>query len=145
MSHDSAAERLEELEALLEKLALDNEACPILVEGEKDVASLRELGLQGEILRVKGPASVFAVCEHIAQHHKKVILLVDWDRGGGHLAHLLQDALDANGVKWDGAYRRTLAAATRKEVLCVEDLAGYLEGLRGTVRKNPRWRPRGPG
>lgn len=141
MSQDAAADRLEALEALLADLVLDNEELPVVVEGEKDVAALRELGLEGEILRAKGPSSVFAVAEHVARHHRKVILLVDWDRGGGHLARLLMEAFDANGVRYDDSYRRALAHATKKEVVHVEALARYLGNLRLATRKHPGRRP----
>jgi 5S rRNA maturation endonuclease (ribonuclease M5) len=137
MSQDSTWERLEQLEALLEELILDNETIPVLVEGEKDMAALRELGLEGEIFRVKGADAVFTVCERLADHHRRVILLVDWDRGGGHLARLLLDALSANGVRCDTDYRRDLARATKKEVAHVEALARYLGNLRLAARKHP--------
>lgn len=141
MSQQSAVQRLEELEALLEELVLDNEDRPVLVEGEKDEACLRALGLQGEILRVKGPDTVFVVVENLARKHRKVILLTDWDRGGGHLARLLIEALEANGVRYDITYRRAFARATKKEVVAVEGLARYLGNLRLATRKHPGRRP----
>ena len=138
MSQDGTQERLEEVEELLEDLVADNgEGIPVLVEGEKDVAALRELGLEGEVLRVKGASAVFAVCEHIATRHRKVILLVDWDRGGGHLAELLRDALAANGIRVDESYRKALARATKKEVVEVQALARYVGNLRLAARKHP--------
>lgn len=137
MSQDHLVERLETVEKLLQDLILDNEEWAVVVEGEKDVASLRELGLEGEILRVKGAAAVFNWCEHLATRHRKVILLVDWDRGGGHLARLLMDALDANGIRHDDSYRRALAHATKKEVVHVEALARYVGNLRLAARKHP--------
>lgn len=143
MSEDSAAERLEDLEALLDELILENEDCPVLVEGEKDVAALREVGLQGEVVRVKGAESVFGTCEALARRHRRVIILTDWDRGGGHLARLLTEALEANGVRYDLAYRRALAHATKKEIAAVEGLARYLGNLRLAARKHPGRRPKG--
>lgn len=137
MSQDSALQRLEEVEALLEDLVLDNESFPVLVEGEKDEAALRALGLGGEIIRVKGAVAVFNVVEQLAARHRKVILLVDWDRGGGHLARLLLDALAACGVRCDETYRRALARATKKELVHVEGLDRYVGNLRLAVRKHP--------
>jgi 5S rRNA maturation endonuclease (ribonuclease M5) len=137
MSQDSLVERLEELEDLLDDLRVANELAPVLVEGEKDVAALRELGLEGEIVRVKGPGTVFVVCEELARHHRACILMVDWDRGGGHLARLLLDALRANSVRCDETFRRAFARATKKEVVHVEGLARYLGNLRLAARKHP--------
>lgn len=145
MTASTTAERLEELEGILQELVADNEECPVLVEGERDAAALRALGLRGEILRVKGADTVFVVCETLARRYRKAIVLTDWDRGGGHLARLLQDALEANGVRYDLAYRRTLARATRREVVHVESLAAYVAGLRRAVeRREPGRRGRGP-
>lgn len=134
--NQDAQQRLEDLEVLLADLIADNEQVPVLVEGEKDTASLRALGLEGEILRVKGAATVFVVCETLSRQHRKVIILVDWDRTGGHLARLLQEALVANGVRYDIEYRRSLARATKKEVVHVEGLARYMETLRRMARRD---------
>lgn len=138
MSLDNTAERLEEVERLLADLILDNEEWPVLVEGEKDVAALRELGLQGELVRVKGPEALFTVAEHVAAAgHRKVIVLMDWDRTGGHTARLMTEALEANGVRCDASYRKAFAHATKKEVVCVEALARYVGNLRLATRKHP--------
>lgn len=131
----TAEDRLEEFEELLEELRLDNEDVPVLVEGEKDVAALRALGLEGEILRVKQADTVFVVCETLARRHRKVILMVDWDRGGGHLARLVLDALEANGVRCDEAYRKAIARLSQKEVLHVEALDRWAENLRRAARR----------
>lgn len=139
MSLDNAAERLEEVEGLLADLILDNEDTAVLVEGAKDEVALRELGLQGTIVRVKSDgAPLFHVAEQVAQAgHRKVIVLTDWDRTGGHTARLLTEALEANGVRCDMAYRKAFAHATKKEVVCVEALARYVGNLRLATRKHP--------
>jgi dTMP kinase len=137
VSLDNAAERLERLEALLAELVEANEERPVLVEGERDVAALRALGLQGEIVRCKTAQTVFVLCEELARHHTHAILLVDWDRSGGHLARLLLEALHANSVRCDEAFRRELAALSQKEVVAVEDLPRFLDNLRLATRKHP--------
>jgi 5S rRNA maturation endonuclease (ribonuclease M5) len=141
VSIDGAAERLEQLEALLADLVEENEQVPVLVEGERDVAALRALGLEGEILRVKTSSTVWVVCEIVARAHRKVVVLVDWDRSGGTLARMLEDGLTANGARADMAFRRAIAIATRKEIMQVEDLPGYLESLRWAARKHADRRP----
>ncbi|HEV8361264.1 MAG TPA: toprim domain-containing protein [Candidatus Thermoplasmatota archaeon] len=135
MTSTTAQDRLDEIEALLDDLIADNAEWPVLVEGEKDVASLRALGLEGEILRIKGATTVWVACEAIARRHRKVILMVDWDRGGGHLARLVLDALEANGVRCDPDYRRALARASKKEIVHVEGLATYMDNLRRAARR----------
>jgi len=137
MSQDSMQERLDELLELLDKLRLANEETPILVEGERDEAALRRLGMEGVILRVKGADSVFAVCEGVGKAHRKAIILTDWDRGGGHLARLLMDMLGANGVRYDADFRKSLSRITKKEVVHVEGLDSYVENLQLAVVRRP--------
>lgn len=138
MSLDNTAERLEEVERLVADLVEDNAEWPVLVEGVKDEAALRALGLEGALIRVKGAASLFEVAERVAAAgHRKVILLMDWDRTGGNIARLMTEALEANGVRCDATYRKAFAQATKKEVVCVEALARYVGNLRLAARKHP--------
>ncbi|MCA1814592.1 MAG: hypothetical protein LC624_11715 [Halobacteriales archaeon] len=137
MSLANAADRLEAVELLLAELIEANEEVPVLVEGERDVQALRLLGLEGEIVRCKTAQTVFVLCEELARYHRKAILLVDWDRSGGHLARLLLEGLHANSVRCDGEFRRSLAVLTQKDVVCVEDLPRFLDNLRLATRKHP--------
>ena len=112
-------ERLEELENLIDELILENSETPVIVEGRKDERTLRRLGLEGPILRLNKGVSVFSTCEEVSKKHNKVILLTDWDRRGGHLAKLLREGLEANGVKYDDDIR---AALGRDPGITVNDL-----------------------
>lgn len=126
--------RLEALEELLAELAEANRQVPVLVEGEKDERALRALGLEGEIVRVKNAQTVFAVCERLAMRHREVIVITDWDAGGGKLMRLVRDGLKSCGVRPDLAFRRSLARHTRREIHQVESLAAYLARLRRDAR-----------
>ena len=123
-------ERLEQLKKLLNELIQENSKTPIIVEGRKDENTLRRLGLKGLILRLNKGVSVFSMCEDISRKHKKVILLTDWDRRGGHLAKLLREALEANGVMYDDDIRGKIAVLTKKDIKDVESLARHLSRLK---------------
>lgn len=61
----------------------------------------------------------------LSDPRRRIIVLTDWDREGGHLAHRLLELLGAEGVSVDRDFRRRLARALRGEVAQVEGLAGW--------------------
>jgi 5S rRNA maturation endonuclease (ribonuclease M5) len=127
-------ERLEEVEGLIRELVHLSDTMPVIVEGKKDEKALRELGVKGEIVRLNKGDSIFSTCERLSKDHKKVILMTDWDRKGGHLGKLLKDGLEANGVRYDEDIRARLAVLTKKDIKDVESLAKQLERLQREAR-----------
>jgi 5S rRNA maturation endonuclease (ribonuclease M5) len=123
-------ERLEEVERLVQNLIDLSGTMPIIVEGRKDEKTLRQLGVEGTIVRLNKGESVFSTCEKLSRSYKKVILMTDWDRRGGHLAKLLKDGLEANGVQYDEDIRARISVLTKKDIKDVESLAKQLARLR---------------
>lgn len=109
------------------------------MEGDKDEAALRALGVEGPIVKTNVGENLFAFVEGLAQRHRSAILLVDWDARGGRLAKRLREACRANGVALDDAHRLALAKATRGEVKTVESLDTYAARLpaRAPERSDP--------
>lgn len=127
----SPGKRLEALEELLDDLIEANADVPVLVEGPKDVAALRELGLHGEILILNAGASLVARVEALHEGGvREIILLLDWDRTGGRLARRLRELFDTHGVKWDDRHRQALVRVVGNEARSVESLATLRESLR---------------
>ncbi len=122
---------------LVEELKGANLEAPVLVEGRKDVASLRALGLEGEILVINTGKTLFVRSEEIAREFKKVIILTDWDRRGGQLARKMKEDLEANECCVDLQFRRDIARLSKKEIACVEEMASYIGRLVETVQKDP--------
>ncbi len=123
-------ERLEEVRKLISELIRHSSELPIIVEGQKDERALRDLGVEGIIVRLNVGDSVFKTCEDLSRTHRKVILLTDWDRRGGHLAKLLREGLEANGVQYDDEIRAKLAVLTKKDIKDVESLAKHMRRLK---------------
>lgn len=123
-------ERLEEVRKLISELIRHSSELPIIVEGQKDEKALRDLGVEGIIVRLNVGDSVFKTCEDLSRTHRKVILLTDWDRRGGHLAKLLREGLEANGVQYDDEIRAKLAVLTKKDIKDVESLAKHMRRLK---------------
>ena len=136
--------RLERLEAALDELReAANEGIPLIVEGEKDEIALRNLQLSGPIIRINQGMPIFTLVEGLARQHDALILLTDWDRTGGHLARLLRDACQANGIKLDERHRKALSKAVGSGVNDIESLDTHLTTLRQAKADDAPWRVRG--
>jgi len=122
-------EILEGLQEALDDLREENIVTAVIVEGEKDVRSLRNLGMEGEIITVNKGISLFNFCEKVSRKHKLVIMLTDWDSQGGTLCRRIQEGLTANGTKPNLEYRQRIAVLCRKDVKDVEGLPNYLRTL----------------
>lgn len=117
----------EALLAVIDELVAENESVPIVVEGQRDVASLRELGCRGEIHVLHNGLSLVALAEKLARETDRVILLTDWDRKGGILFDQFATQLSVNSVRLHGQYRERLGTTTSPGVQDVESLAGYVD------------------
>ena len=108
----------------------------IVVEGRRDVLSLRNLGIEPEIeIRPCANKPIAAFCEKIAETGKNVVILTDWDRKGGILASALMMQFQNLDVKCDGSYREKLLYHTKKEIKDVESLYTHFIKLKG--KTNP--------
>jgi len=124
-------EVFEELEELLTELREENKTIPIIVEGEKDITALRKLELTGEILRFNSGQSIPDFCDTIAQKHRKIILLTDWDWRGGRLGSTIKKHLE-NRVECNMRYRQMFA----QHCMCrtVEGIPSWLQTLQKKIQ-----------
>lgn len=129
-------EELEELAWLLEELRDRPDNQVILVEGLKDRAALTVLGVGGEVWQVQGPNSIFSIAERLALENKQAVILTDWDRKGGQLAHLLRSSLNANGIRFDDHIRLRLVILVKKDIKDIESLPAFYSRLVG-LSQNP--------
>jgi 5S rRNA maturation endonuclease (ribonuclease M5) len=122
-----AGDAFDEFVELWEKLLAeeDGASTALVVEGERDRASLRRLGWGGPIVVVHRGRPMSATAHGLVAAGGKVIVLTDWDAEGGHLARRLRDFLEAEPVHLDLEYRRRLARVLRGELTHVEGLHGW--------------------
>lgn len=120
-------ERFEQLLEVLSELREANAEAPIVVEGARDVSSLRQLGMTGHIIPLHSGTTLFGLAEEIAAQADEVILLTDWDKKGQTLFETLRDALVANGVKVEGRFRDDIRRASRPTPNDVESLASVVQ------------------
>ncbi len=118
-------EKEEKITAILEALKEEVEkGAPVVVEGKKDIAALRALGVEGKIITVKtGGKSFLDVVSKIEQMgDKSAILLLDFDRRGKEGTKRLKRNLEYVGVKPNIRFWILLSSLVGKEVQCVESM-----------------------
>jgi 5S rRNA maturation endonuclease (ribonuclease M5) len=123
---------LQILDALVEESA---KGTPIVVEGKKDVETLRAFGVEGTVISVKtGGKSFLDVISEIEQTGAvEVVLFLDFDRRGKEGTKLLKQNLERAKIKPNVKFWRELSALLGKEIQCVESLTAYMETLKSRI------------
>lgn len=130
-------ERLEMLEELILELQDQSDTgAIIIVEGRKDVESLRSLGIKGDI-RLSSQQPLFDLTEQLSRRGKDIVLLTDWDRKGGMMARKIRDHFQAFGITPNTDIRAKIGFLVKKRIKDIESLERYIGRLRyelkGTV------------
>ncbi|MFH0748482.1 MAG: toprim domain-containing protein [Candidatus Bathyarchaeota archaeon] len=122
--------KLELLTRLFQKLRLrGGKGIPILVEGKKDMAALRKLGINGTIICIKNSTTILAdLLDDVKS--EEITLLVDFDDTGVSLAKNIQQYLEGRGVKVDSIFWREARALVRRDIKDIEGIPSYLEKLK---------------
>ena len=97
---------LDELRSMIDEI--NESRIPVIVEGRKDVIALRDIGIEGEIIKLNTGKSIVNFCEDVAMHYSEVILLLDWDRKGEELTVKIRKILQSYGTKSVLKYRKKL-------------------------------------
>lgn len=113
---------------------------PIIVEGKKDIAALRALGVPGMVLSVKTGGKSFqdAVVEIERLNAPEVILFLDFDRRGKEGTIRLKQNLERVKIKSNLKFWHALSALIGKEIQCVESLNAYLNNLKAKIGVSAR-------
>lgn len=122
-------ERLEMLDGIVERLNDLRGTHVLLVEGLKDVAALRSIGVEGEFRCVQSTGGPIRAAEYVWGIGKGAVILTDWDRRGGSLARMLRDNLSSLGVEYDDRIRGDLAFACRPYAKDVESVDSVYRSL----------------
>jgi len=127
---DLYARKMERATRIFQDLQVQSEAgVPIIVEGRRDEAALRKLGIKGTILCLKATGEPrFASIERL-DGSKRAIILTDFDREGGELGKWLYQELSYRGVLADNQLWRKIRGLSRTEVRSVEELPSFMRAL----------------
>ena len=123
-------ERLESIEKIiLELRVLAETGAIIVVEGRRDVESLRSLGISGE-MRLATQKPLIEFTEQLSRSGKEIVLLTDWDKKGGIMAHKIIDHLLFYGIMPNTDIRSRIGILVRKRIKDIESLNGYVNRMR---------------
>ena len=131
-------EKEEKILLVLERLAKESsKGTLIIVEGKKDVESLRALGIEGKIIASKagGRSRLDLISQIENKSVKEVILLFDFDRTGREETAHMKQQLEKSRVKADSLFRAELIGLVGREVKDIEGLDAYLATLREKIVK----------
>ena len=136
---NTSERRLEEIRRILESLTETMaEGTLVIVEGRRDVESLKRLGAVGNILPAKSSGkNILDVLKEIErQEAKEAILLLDFDRRGREWTMRLARNLEMMKIKPNLTFWRQLLSLVGKDVKDIEGLASYIETLSEKTGKN---------
>ncbi len=125
-------ERQENIQQTLQFLVDESaRGTPIVVEGKKDLETLRTLGVHGLIVTAKtgGKSRLDLLTEIEKIGYREVILLLDFDRRGKEWTAILRQNLEKARIKVNVTYRKALLRSAGKELKDIEGLAAYLQTL----------------
>jgi len=95
----------------------------IIVEGKRDSAALRKLGLSGKIIEFHSFSGLVKFADYIAKY-KNVILLLDGDRKGRYLTKRIISLLE-HRTKIDLSFKKRLISITKGKIRFIEQLVCY--------------------
>lgn len=121
--------RLEILQEILQKLAINSKQTVIIVEGKNDRSSLERLGIKENIFCVKKSGKV--LLDIIDQlQNQEVILLLDFDNEGKALTKNITQYLERKKIKVNSVFWKKIKSLVRKDIKDIEGLFTYLEKLK---------------
>lgn len=129
----SLKKRVEKVLRLLDRLAKESaKGTPIIVEGRKDVNTLRDLAIKGDIISAKTSGrSLLDVLVEVEKRSKhEVILLMDFDRRGKEWTKHLAQHFEKMRIKPNLFFWKGLLSLVGRDVRDIEGLATYLENLK---------------
>lgn len=126
-------EKEEKIQRLSERLAEESaRGTPIIVEGKKDIETLRVLGVEGEIVSAKtgGKSRLDVISEVEKTGAHEVILLLDFDRRGKEWSKILKEHLERAKIRPNLKFWNELQGLVSREVKDIEGLTSYIETLK---------------
>ena len=127
--------KMEEAERVIDELRTQSEAgVPIIVEGRRDEAALRRLGVAGKVHCLKARGESRHEFLDRLDGTKEAIVLTDFDREGKELETWLYKELSQRGVKSDLKLWIRMRSLARTEVRSVEELPSFIRALESRAR-----------
>ena len=143
---DYYAWKMDEAQRIFDELrSLSESGIPIIVEGRRDEAALRRLGVKGRIYCLKARGESRHDFLERLDGTTDAIVLTDFDREGKKLETWLYKELSQRGVKSDLKLWSRIRSLARTEVRSVEELPNFVRalehravGMRPLIARVPR-------
>jgi 2,5-diamino-6-(ribosylamino)-4(3H)-pyrimidinone 5'-phosphate reductase len=132
----SLKEKEEKILRVLECLAEESaKGTLIIVEGKRDIETLRALAVEGKIIAAKtGGKSLQDVIFEVENiDAQEVILLFDFDRRGKEWTKRIKQQLERTRIKPNIKFWRELLTLVGREVKDIEGLTAYMETLKSKI------------
>ena len=104
-----------------------NKGVPIIVEGRKDLESLKEIGIKGKVCCIKSSGMNFTNLIDELKKEKEMIIMTDFDKEGEELGRRLSKTLIQMRVRVNDSIRSRMKKIVKRDIKAVEELAGYYE------------------
>lgn len=133
---ESLRRKADRLAKLLEKLKMASaRGIPVVVEGQKDINALRQLGVEGKIVSSKtsGKSFLDMLAEIEQLRVREAILLLDFDRRGAEWTRRLKQHLEKTRIKPNLTFWNELYGLVGRDVKDIEGLPAYLETLKKKI------------
>jgi len=115
-------EEIEEVKKFVKQLNSEKYSV-IVVEGKRDSAALRKLGLSGKIIESHSLNGLVKFADSVAKY-KNIILLLDGDRKGRYLTKRIIGLLE-HRTKVDLSFKKKLISVTKGKIRFIEQLVCY--------------------
>ena len=125
--------KLEKIYKLLERLEkLSTKGIPIIVEGKKDVLTLNEFGITGDVITAKTSGKSFLdVQGEIARREiREVILLFDFDRRGKEWTMRMASCLERMRITPNLVFWKALLGLVGHDIKDIEGLTTFFKTLK---------------
>ena len=127
---DYYAWKMEETERIFDQLRLQSESgIAIIVEGRRDEAALRKLGVIGKIYCLKARGESRHDFLERLDGIDDAIVLTDFDREGKKLETWLYKELSQRGIRSDLRLWSRIKSLARADVRSVEELPSFMRSL----------------
>ena len=97
--------------------------CAIIVEGKRDSAALKKIGVSGKVLEFHRFQGLRKFADSVSKYNSLVILL-DRDRKGRYLTAKIIEQLERR-TKIDLSFKRILVSITKGKIRFIEELGCY--------------------
>jgi len=135
----SQERKLETIQKLLDDLKKElSKGTPVVVEGQKDIETLEQLEVIGDIISIKtsGKTTLDVLSEVGNLEKSEVILLLDFDEHGRKWTNLLTRGLEGIRVKPNLVFWRRLMSLVGRDVKDIEGLSSYIQTLKRRIGKD---------